>query len=126
MPVLPKSTPPGASTGTLELKATKENAHSKSITSVAFNPVDGNTIVSGSWDKTIKVWDAINFRPLHLSEWEEVDISAMPKSIWRKVEIKGLGKIKENYWKNNVTGWIQESKPSAGAPVVGTIKVWGE
>ena len=58
MPVLPKSTPPGSSTGTLELKATKENAHSSSITSVAFNPVDGKTIVSGSWDKTIKVWDS--------------------------------------------------------------------
>eukprot|EP00966_Prymnesium_polylepis_P092139 2133283-Prymnesium_polylepis.1 len=43
---------------TLELKATKENAHIKGITSVAFNPVDGKTIVSGSGDQTIKVWDA--------------------------------------------------------------------
>eukprot|EP00966_Prymnesium_polylepis_P180718 4185366-Prymnesium_polylepis.1 len=58
MPDQPKSIPPGASTGTLELKATKENAHSKPITSVAFNPVDGKTIVSGSWDQTIKVWDS--------------------------------------------------------------------
>jgi WD40 repeat protein len=58
MLVLPKSTPPGSSTGTLELKATKENAHSDRITSVAFNPVDGKTIVSGSWDQTIKVWDS--------------------------------------------------------------------
>ena len=43
--------------GTLELKASKENAHSDSIASVAFSP-DGKTIVSGSWDETIKVWDA--------------------------------------------------------------------
>ena len=42
---------------TLELKATKESAHSKAITSVAYSP-DGKTIVSGSQDQTIKVWDA--------------------------------------------------------------------
>ena len=35
----------------------KTNAHSDRITSVAFSP-DGKTIVSGSWDKTLKVWDA--------------------------------------------------------------------
>ena len=43
--------------GTLELKASKESAHSNVVASVAFSP-DGKTIVSGSWDKTIKVWDA--------------------------------------------------------------------
>ena len=58
MPVMQKPTPPGSSTGTLELKATKENAHNLVISSVAFNPVDGKTIVSGSHDQTIKVWDA--------------------------------------------------------------------
>ena len=41
----------------LELKAEKQSAHSKKVSSVAFSP-DGKTIVSGSWDKTIKVWDA--------------------------------------------------------------------
>ena len=42
---------------TLELKATKESAHSSIITSVAYSP-DGTKVVSGSGDKTIKVWDA--------------------------------------------------------------------
>ena len=42
---------------TLELKAEKESAHSDRVQSVAFSP-DGKTIVSGSLDKTIKVWDA--------------------------------------------------------------------
>ena len=41
----------------LELKAEKQSAHSSSPTSVAFSP-DGKTIVSGSRDQTIKVWDA--------------------------------------------------------------------
>ena len=36
------------------------NAHSSIITSVAFSP-DGTKIVSGSYDKTIKVWDMVNW-----------------------------------------------------------------
>ena len=40
----------------MELLSEKTNAHSDWITSVAFSP-DGTKIVSGSGDKTIKVWD---------------------------------------------------------------------
>ena len=41
----------------LELKAEKQSAHSGVVFFVAFSP-DGTTIVSGSDDQTIKVWDA--------------------------------------------------------------------
>ena len=41
----------------LELLSEKTNAHSTMINSVAFSP-DGTKIVSGSDDKTIKVWDS--------------------------------------------------------------------
>ena len=41
----------------MELLSEKTNAHSNSITSVVFSP-DGTKIVSGSVDKTIKVWES--------------------------------------------------------------------
>ena len=40
----------------MELLSKKTDAHSDYVTSVAFSP-DGTKIVSGSFDKTIKVWD---------------------------------------------------------------------
>ena len=40
----------------MELLSEKTNAHSGPVYSVAFSP-DGTTIVSGSNDRTIKVWD---------------------------------------------------------------------
>ncbi len=42
---------------TLGLLSEKTNAHRSNVTSVAFSP-DGTKIVSGSYDKTIKVWDS--------------------------------------------------------------------
>ena len=44
----------------MELLSEKKDAHSNEITSVVFSP-DGTKIVSGSWDKTIKVWDMVNW-----------------------------------------------------------------
>ena len=44
----------------LELLSQKTNAHSDRIKSVAFSP-DGTKIVSGSLDKTIKVWDMVKW-----------------------------------------------------------------
>ena len=40
----------------MELLSERAGAHSDYINSVAFSP-DGTKIVSGSSDKTIKVWD---------------------------------------------------------------------
>ncbi len=44
-------------TGALGLLSKKTKAHRSGISSMAFSP-DGTKIVSGSHDKTIKVWDS--------------------------------------------------------------------
>ena len=53
----PNLSAPTLVAASLELKAEKQSAHSDVVRSVAFSP-DGKTIVSGSDDETIKVWDA--------------------------------------------------------------------
>ena len=100
-------------TGSLELKAEKQSAHRDRITSVGFNN-DGTKIVSGSFDQTIKVWDAV--RPFDESEWEEVDISGMEKGYYNNmVLIEGLGNVDSNYWKNKVTGDLRKEYSTVGA-----------
>ena len=107
----------------LELKAEKKSAHSGNIWSVGFSP-DGKTIVSGSEDKTLKVWDA-NPRPFDASEWEEVDISGMEKDDDGEVDIDGLGFVKSNYWKNTVTGELRKECSTSGEhSALEPIKVW--
>ena len=53
----PKLSTPTLAAASLELKVEKQSAHSSVVMSVTFSP-DGSSIVSGSDDETIKVWDA--------------------------------------------------------------------
>ena len=54
---VPKLSVPTLATASLELNAEKQSAHIGDVISVAFSP-DGKTIVSGSYNRTLKVWDA--------------------------------------------------------------------
>ena len=74
--------------------------------SVAFSP-DGKTIISGSADDTIKVWDAVNFRPHVESEWEQLDKTFEAEDSDEEDEVEG-------WWRNKVTGHEQATKPSGG------------
>jgi WD40 repeat protein len=60
----------------LELKSEKQNAHSRPICSVAFSP-DGKTIVSGSYDQTIKVWG--------VTSWSREDHLLFSHDVQRRV-----------------------------------------
>jgi WD40 repeat protein len=85
----------------------KTNAHSGYwIVSVSFSP-DGTKIVSGSDDKTIKVWDAVNFRPCVESEWGTFDKTIYADDSDEEDEVK-------TWWRNKITGHEQSVKPSGG------------
>ena len=86
--------------------AEKTNAHNDYIWSVAFSP-DGTKIVSGSADGTIKVWDAVNFRPHVESEWETFDKTINADDSDEEDEVK-------IWWRNKITGQEQSVKPSGG------------
>ncbi len=58
--------------GKLELLSEKTDAHSNWVMSVAFSP-DGSKIVSGSADKTIKVWDSGAPEPANRLSLAETD-----------------------------------------------------
>jgi hypothetical protein len=79
------------------------NAHTSS-TSVAFKD-DSSQIVSGFENGTIKVWDAINFRPHVESEWEEFEKTVDAEDSDEEDEI-------ETWWRNKITGHEQYVKPS--------------
>ena len=74
------------------------------VTSVAYSP-DGSKIVSSGKGGTIKVWDAINFRPHVESEWEEFEKTLEAEDSDEEDEI-------ETWWRNKITGHEQSVKPS--------------
>jgi WD40 repeat protein len=86
----------------------KINAHRGGVWSVAFSP-DGTKIVSGSDDKAIKVWDAVDFGSHVESEWETFDktktICLMDVCVVDTVE---------TWWRNKISGEEQSLKPSGG------------
>ena len=90
----------------LELKAEKQSAHNSGVSSVAFSP-DGKTIVSGSYDKTLKVWDAANPRPYNAAEWEKVEGDG-------EEDYDEEAEMGYPYWKNTVTGDLRQEESTAG------------
>ena len=95
-------------TATLELKAEKANAHSGAISSVAYSP-DGSQILTGSYDKSLKVWE---LRPFVDSEWEQFNKTVEGELNMDTFEMEA--DREEHWWRNTVTGGEQKEKSGAG------------
>ena len=52
------------------------NAHTDSVTSVAFSP-DGRSIASGSYDDTVRLWDAVTGSHIRTLEGHTDDVNSV-------------------------------------------------
>jgi WD40 repeat protein len=93
------------------------NAHSEAVASVAFSP-DGSKIVSGSDDKTIKVWELrdqpVGERTFVASQEEPTVIQEAYMNGCTPLSINGI----------TVTSWEELGETFIEAEGEVTIKVW--
>jgi hypothetical protein len=104
-------------TGKLELLSEKMNAHSNYITSVVFSP-DGTKIVSGSGDKTIKVWE-LRDQPVGERTFvaSKEDLTAIQEAYDNGCTLMSINSI-------SVTSWEEFDETFNEAEGEVTIKVW--
>jgi WD40 repeat protein len=50
--------------------------HAKSVSALAFSP-DGRTLASGSWDKTVRLWDVASGKPLAILTGHQGDVACV-------------------------------------------------
>ena len=112
---------PACLAGTLELKASKEGAHSSAVMSVTYSP-DGKTIVSGSSDQTIKVWGAAALSPVYMNSCSCVSVLRTDATTLSLVASQtdssaGFSRIQS-------VGYSPDGSKIVSGAYSGTLKVW--
>src|SRR3954465_635180 len=94
----------------------RQAGHSSVVTSVAFSP-DGQTLASGSWDGTIKLWAAqggrLKLKRTLRGEWDEVEAVAFAPD---GSAVAGLGAGFDGGLFGAVTLWALEE--GRGRPLI--------